>query len=64
VDGSYDVFEILPDGSPVWRGAIHGREDALRKLEELAKQTVNEVRVMHVPTKTVIAAVNTPENLK
>jgi hypothetical protein len=61
VDRNYDLFEMLSDGVPVWRGAIHGREDALRKLEELAKQTRNEVRVMHEPTKTVIAVMNTPK---
>ena len=61
MDRNYDLFEVLSDGAPVWRAAIHGREDALRKLEELAEQTRNEVRVMHIPTKTVIAAMNTPK---
>jgi hypothetical protein len=61
VDRNYDLFEILSDGSPVWRAAIHGRDDALIKLEQLAKQTRNEVRILHVPTKTVVAAMNTPK---
>jgi hypothetical protein len=62
VDRNYDIFEILSDGSPIWRGAVHGREDALLKLEEWAKQTKNEVRVMHVPTKSIIATINAPKS--
>jgi len=60
MDRNYDIFEILSEGSPIWRGAIHGRENALLRSQEIAKQTKNEVRVMHVPTKTVIATINAP----
>jgi hypothetical protein len=58
VDRGYDLFEILSDGSPIWRGAIRGRDDAILKLQELAKQTRNEVRAMHVPTRMTIAVLN------
>ena len=62
VDRTYDIFEIFPDASPVWRGCVSGRENAIRKLEELATRTSNELRVMHVPTKTVIAMLNAPQS--
>jgi hypothetical protein len=61
VDRQYDLFEILPDGSPVWRVTITGHQSAIEKLQELAKQTANEVRAMHLPTKTLIAAMNARE---
>jgi hypothetical protein len=57
----YDLFEILPDGSPIWKELVTGHEEAIRKLQELAKQTKNEVRIMHLPTKAIIAAMNTPK---
>jgi hypothetical protein len=57
----YDLFEIFPDGSPLWRESVTGLEDATRRLKELSSQTKNEVRAIHIPTKTVIAAMNLPE---
>jgi hypothetical protein len=62
VHSEYDIFEIMPDGAPLWREAIHGQENAIRKSQILAAKTPNEIRVMHVPTKTVIAAMNVPES--
>jgi hypothetical protein len=61
VDRQYDLFEIFPDGSPLWRESVTGQESALRRLKELSSQTKNEVRAMHIPTNTVIAAMNLPE---
>jgi hypothetical protein len=60
VDRSYDLFEMFPDGSALWRGTVVGHEDAIRKLRELAAGTANEVQLMHLPTKTLIAAMNAP----
>jgi hypothetical protein len=57
----YDLFEILPDGAPIWKELVTGHEEALRKLQELATRTTNEVRMMHVPTNTIIASMNVPE---
>jgi hypothetical protein len=53
----YDAFEVLPDGSLIWRATVRGHEDAVKKLQEVAKDSPNEFRLMHVPTKTVIAAI-------
>lgn len=58
MDRSYDIFEMLPDGSPIWRGTADGHENAIQKMLELSAKTANEVRVMHVPTSTVIATTN------
>jgi hypothetical protein len=60
VDRSYDLFEIFPDGSALWKGAVVGHENAIQKLKELAAATTNEVRLMHVGTNTVIATMKAP----
>jgi hypothetical protein len=60
VDRHYDLFEILPDGSPIWRCAIAGHENAVEQLRKLAQQTPNEVRIMHLSSNTVIAVLNVP----
>jgi hypothetical protein len=58
MERDYDIFEILPDGQLVWRAATAGHENAVRILKQLAAQTTNEVRMMHLPTKAVIAVMN------
>lgn len=60
-DRSYDLFEMFADGSALWKGAVVGHEDAIRRLQELAAGTTNEMRLMHVPTKTIIATMNGPQ---
>jgi len=59
VDSEYDLFEIFPDGSALWRHTITGREEAITRLQEFAMQTANEVRLIRLPTNTLIATVNT-----
>ena len=54
----YDAFEVLPDGSLVWKAAVRDGEDAVEKLKQVAKDSPNEFRLMHIPTKTVIATIN------
>jgi hypothetical protein len=58
MERDYDIFEVLPDGQPVWRAAVGGHENGLRPLKQLAVKTTNEVRMMHLPTKAVIAVMN------
>lgn len=60
MDRNYDLFEILPDGSPIWKCAVAGHENAVQQLRELAAKTNNEVRIMHLPTQTVIAVLKVP----
>jgi hypothetical protein len=62
MDRSYDIFEIMPDGGPVWRQVVAGHENAITRLKELAATTKNELRLVHIPTNTVIAALNKPES--
>jgi hypothetical protein len=61
VDRQYDLFEIFPDGSPLRRESVTGRESALSRLKELSSQTRNEVRALHIPTNTTLTTMNRPE---
>lgn len=61
MERDYDLFEVLPDGAAVWREAVTGHENAIRKLHELSTRTANEVRVMHLATNTLIAVKNVKE---
>ncbi len=54
----YDIFEIMPDGSPLWIVAVEGHQNAISKLQELAEKTKNEVRVMHLQSNSLVAAMN------
>jgi len=63
MDHEFDLFEILPDGTPIWREVVSGREKAILKLRELSAETANEIRVMHLSTNTVVAAMNTALNI-
>ncbi len=54
----YDAFEVLPDGALIWKATITGHEDAINKLKEVAKGNTNEFRLMHIPSRTVIATIN------
>jgi hypothetical protein len=55
VDLSYDIFEILPDGTPLWKTSAKGRDAAMRRLDELARTSRNELKVIHLESKTVVA---------
>jgi hypothetical protein len=59
MERDYDIFEELPDGSPVWRSCVHGLVNARMELEALAKKTRNECFAIHVPTGQVVARLNT-----
>jgi len=58
VEREYDLFEKV-DGHSIWRSSVHGHENAVRALKELAEQTKNEVRAMHLLTNSVMATMNT-----
>lgn len=42
----------------IWRATVTGHEAATAKLRELATKTSNEMQVHHLPTKALIAAMN------
>ena len=56
MDRDYDLFEVFPDGSVIWRESVTGHEKAIRRLRELVQVTDNEFRVMHILTNTLIAS--------
>jgi hypothetical protein len=56
MDREYDLFEVFPDGSLIWRGSVTGHEKAIQRLRELVELTENEFRVMHTLTNTRIAS--------
>jgi hypothetical protein len=58
VDHKFDLFEVSPDGSPMWREAVIGQENAMLKLKELSTKTTNEVRVIDLRTNVVLAVMN------
>ena len=39
---SYDIFEKLPDGCPIWRACVSGELEVERKIQELAEYSENE----------------------
>jgi hypothetical protein len=54
----YDLFEVMPDGDLIWRAKIEGHESAIFQLQQAAKGSAIEFRLMHLPSMTVIAAIN------
>jgi hypothetical protein len=59
VEHTYDLFEVFPDGSPLWHAAVAGHEVAISKLQELSTKTKNEVRIMDLRANVIVAALNT-----
>jgi hypothetical protein len=59
MDHQYDIFEKLPEGFE-WRLMVFGQDEAIGALKELAAKTRNECRLMHLPTRAVIAIMNGP----
>ena len=58
MEKDYDLFERTQDQALVWRGSVHGLENARRKLQQLAKTTTNECSVIYTPTHQVVALAN------
>jgi hypothetical protein len=54
----YDIFEVMPDGSPIKRAAVTGLEFAKLSLEELSRRTSNECFAADRYTRQVVAQVN------
>jgi hypothetical protein len=58
VEREYELFEQLPDGSPMWRGQASGLHGVRLKLQEIARTTTNECFAMYLPTKEIVARLN------
>jgi hypothetical protein len=55
VDREYDVFEIFPDGTHIWRAFVRGLVGARARVMELGKTSSNEFYAIHTPTKEIVA---------
>jgi hypothetical protein len=58
----YELFEKLPDGSPIWRGNVTGLANVSAQLAEIAKETENECFAMYLPTKEIVLGLNVSTN--
>jgi hypothetical protein len=58
MERTYDIFEKHADGTMIWRATVDGHEPAIAKLREIAGKTSNEVQVLHLPTKALVATMN------
>ena len=61
MDRSYDVFQVLSDGTLLWRETVVGHSAAIKRLEQLALLEPYEFRLLHLPDKSVIARMNAPK---
>lgn len=57
---SYEILEVLPDGSTVKRSVVFGLEFAKVTLEDLSKRTANECIAADERTHQVVAHRNLP----
>ena len=58
MERTYDIFELLSDGTRLWRTVVPGHEAALAKLKQLATNSPNEFLMMHAPTRAIIAVLS------
>jgi hypothetical protein len=58
MEREYDLFEHFSNGDVLWRMTVNGHENAIQQLKKLAATTSNEVRVVHLPTQSVVAVMN------
>ena len=54
----FDIFEVLPDGSQLWRMCAHGPDNALDILKRLGSQTANECYAMNIQTREIVGRIN------
>ena len=54
----YDIFEVLADGSPRWRGTVEGAENIVPRLIELAGDTKKQLFAYSAATSEVVARIN------
>jgi hypothetical protein len=57
VNREYDVFEIFPDGTHIWRAFVRGLVDTRARVVELSESSPNEFYAIHTPTKEVVAKI-------
>lgn len=57
---SYEILEVMPDGSTVKRSVVNGLEIAKVTLENLSKRTANECFAADERTHQIVAQLNLP----
>ena len=62
MDRQYDIFQVLADGTLLWRDTVAGHRAAMDKLEQLALLEACEFQLLHLPDKTVIAKANSAKS--
>lgn len=55
MDREYDVFEIFPDGTHIWRAFVRGLIEARARVAELSETSSNEFYAIHTPSKEIVA---------
>jgi hypothetical protein len=58
MDRIYDIFELFPNKSVLWRTSVHGTQNVAGVLAEIGKRTPNECFAMNIDTREIIARVN------
>lgn len=58
MEREYELFELLVDGSLMWRDHASGMRDVRLKLQEIAKTTTHECFAMYLATKEIVARLN------
>ena len=56
----YEIFEVLPNGSPQRVSVVSGLDSAKARLHELANQTPNECFASDARTRQIVALLNVP----
>jgi hypothetical protein len=52
---NYDIFEILPDGAPMWRCTVSDQKTAIAEMESLGKSCRNELIAVHLSSSRIVA---------
>jgi hypothetical protein len=61
MDRAYDIFEVLPDGTPIWKATVQSHEEGIQRLKELSEKEQSEYRMVHTATKAIIATTGKKE---
>jgi hypothetical protein len=54
----YDIFEIMPDRSLLWRACTRSLKNANLMLMDFSKQSTNEFFAIHLLTNEIVARSN------
>jgi hypothetical protein len=58
MDRTFDIFEVLPDESPLWKACVLGAQNVVGVLSDIGKGTPNECFAMNMDTREILARVN------